>query len=117
MKMKKPPSEANPGKDGWENNAGALATQKIREATPYGRSEAQSKPRADGQDPHRAGAETASHSRLPVGRAKPGNQPRTRRRHLLALGVNPGKVHMATRSRKGYWRMSKNELVQIALTA
>jgi len=42
-------------------------------------------------------------------------QPRTRRRNLLALGVNPGKVHMATRSRKGYWRMSQNELVRIAL--
>ncbi len=42
-------------------------------------------------------------------------QPRTRRRHLLALGVNPDKVHMATRSRKGYWRMSQNELVRIAL--
>jgi RNA-directed DNA polymerase len=42
-------------------------------------------------------------------------QPRTRRRHMLALGVNPGKVHMATRSRKGYWRMSQNELVRIAL--
>ena len=42
-------------------------------------------------------------------------QPRTRRRHLLALGINPNKVHMATRSRKGYWRMSQNELVRIAL--
>jgi RNA-directed DNA polymerase len=42
-------------------------------------------------------------------------QPRTRRRNLLALGVNPSKVHMATRSRKGYWRMSQNELVRIAL--
>ena len=36
-------------------------------------------------------------------------QPRTRRRHLLALGADPDKVHMATRSRKGYWRMSQNE--------
>ena len=42
-------------------------------------------------------------------------QPRTRRRHLLALGVNPRKVHMATRSRKGYWRMSQNEIVRFAL--
>jgi len=42
-------------------------------------------------------------------------QPRTRRRNLLALGVNPSKVHMATRSRKGYWRMSQNELVRFAL--
>ena len=31
-------------------------------------------------------------------------QPPTRRRHLLALGADPDKVHMATRSRKGYWR-------------
>ena len=42
-------------------------------------------------------------------------QPRTRRRNLLALGVNPERVHMASRSRKGYWRMSQNELVRIAL--
>ena len=26
------------------------------------------------------------------------------RRHLLALGADSDKVHMATRSRKGYWR-------------
>jgi RNA-directed DNA polymerase len=43
-------------------------------------------------------------------------QPRTRRRHLLSLGVSPKEVHMATRSRKGYWRMSANSLVQSALT-
>jgi RNA-directed DNA polymerase len=42
-------------------------------------------------------------------------QPRTRRRNLLALGVNPGRVHMATRSRKGYWRMSQNSMVRAAL--
>jgi RNA-directed DNA polymerase len=42
-------------------------------------------------------------------------QPRTRRRNLLALGINPGKVRMATRSRKGYWRMSQNSLVRTAL--
>jgi RNA-directed DNA polymerase len=42
-------------------------------------------------------------------------QPRTRRRHLLALGADPDKVHMATRSRKGYWRMSQNEIVRTAL--
>ena len=29
-------------------------------------------------------------------------RPRTRRRHLLKLGIRPGEVHMATRSRKGY---------------
>ena len=43
-------------------------------------------------------------------------QPRTRRRHLLALGVFPEKVHMATRSRKGYWRMSRNSMVHHALS-
>ena len=42
-------------------------------------------------------------------------QPRTRRRNLLALGADPKKVHMATRSRKGYWRMSQNEIVRYAL--
>ncbi len=42
-------------------------------------------------------------------------QPRTRRRHLIALGTPPKEVHMATRSRKGYWRMSRNRLVQQAL--
>lgn len=42
-------------------------------------------------------------------------QPRTRRRHLLALGADPDTVHMATRSRKGYWRMSQNEIVRYAL--
>ena len=42
-------------------------------------------------------------------------QPRTRRRHLLALGADPERVHMATRSRKGYWRMSQNEIVRYAL--
>jgi len=43
-------------------------------------------------------------------------RPRTRRRHLLALGIDPTQVHMATRSRKGYWRMSANSIVQRALT-
>jgi hypothetical protein len=42
-------------------------------------------------------------------------QPRTRRRKLLALGANPETVHKATRSRKGYWRMSQNEIVRYAL--
>jgi len=42
-------------------------------------------------------------------------QPRTRRRNLLALGADPETVHMATRSRKGYWRMSQNEIVRYAL--
>ena len=42
-------------------------------------------------------------------------RPRTRRRNLLALGADPATVHMATRSRKGYWRMSQNEIVRYAL--
>ena len=42
-------------------------------------------------------------------------QPRTRRRNLLALGVKPRRVHMASRSRKGYWRMSQTEIVRFAL--
>lgn len=42
-------------------------------------------------------------------------QPRTRRRNLLALGVDPKRVHMASRSRKGYWRMSQTEIVRFAL--
>ena len=43
-------------------------------------------------------------------------RPRTRRRQLLALGVSPEVAHLATRSRKGYWRMSANRVVQRALT-
>ena len=34
-------------------------------------------------------------------------QPRTRHRNLLELGADPKTVHMATRSRKGYWREDK----------
>ena len=40
---------------------------------------------------------------------------RTRRRTLLKLGANPKEVHLATRSRKDYWRMSANSIVQRAL--
>jgi RNA-directed DNA polymerase len=43
-------------------------------------------------------------------------QPRTRRRRLLALGIHPERVKLASRSRKGYWRMSANSIVQRALT-
>jgi RNA-directed DNA polymerase len=43
-------------------------------------------------------------------------QPRTRRRHLLALGIRPDEVKLASRSRKGYWRMSTNSIVQRAMT-
>jgi RNA-directed DNA polymerase len=40
---------------------------------------------------------------------------RKRRRMLIRLGVPPDEVKKASRSRKGYWRMSSNSLVQIAL--
>jgi RNA-directed DNA polymerase len=43
-------------------------------------------------------------------------RPGPRRRNLIKLGANPKKVHMATRSRKGYWRMSRNKIVQQCLT-
>jgi len=43
-------------------------------------------------------------------------RPRTRRRHLLALGISRDDVKLATRSRKGYWRMAGNSIVQRALT-
>jgi RNA-directed DNA polymerase len=43
-------------------------------------------------------------------------RPRTRRRNLIKLGANPDEVHMASRSRKGYWRMSHNRIVQQALS-
>lgn len=42
-------------------------------------------------------------------------QPRTRRRNLIKLGANPDEVKLATRSRKGYWRMSSNSIVQRAM--
>jgi RNA-directed DNA polymerase len=42
--------------------------------------------------------------------------PRTRRRKLIALGTDPSEVKLATRSRKGYWRMSANRIVQQAMT-
>ena len=43
-------------------------------------------------------------------------RPRTRRRNLLKLGADPKKVHMATRSRKGLWRISTCSIVCKALT-
>jgi len=42
-------------------------------------------------------------------------QPRTRRRNLIALGIDPGRVKLASRSRKGYWRMSGNSIIQQAM--
>ncbi len=43
-------------------------------------------------------------------------RPRTRRRRLLALGISKDEVKLASRSRKGYWRMAGNSIVQRALT-
>jgi RNA-directed DNA polymerase len=40
----------------------------------------------------------------------------TRRRMLLRLGAAREEVHLASRSRKGCWRMSTNSIVQAALT-
>jgi RNA-directed DNA polymerase len=42
-------------------------------------------------------------------------RPGTRRRHLLALGIGPAEVHLASRCRRGYWWMSGNGIVQRAL--
>lgn len=42
-------------------------------------------------------------------------RPRKRRRMLIRLGISPREVKKASRSRKGYWRMSRNSLVNIAL--
>ncbi len=42
-------------------------------------------------------------------------RPGARRRNLIRLGIDPGGVHLASRSRKGYWRMSQNSLVLYAL--
>lgn len=41
--------------------------------------------------------------------------PRKRRRMLLKLGVPRVRVKLASRSRKGYWRMAGNSIVQLAL--
>ncbi len=43
-------------------------------------------------------------------------RPRTRRRKLISLGIDREEVHMASRSRKGHWRMSRNSIVHRAMT-
>ena len=48
-------------------------------------------------------------------RDKQWKRPRARRRNLIKLGINPSEVYRASRSRKGYWRMSQNSLVRFAL--
>jgi len=42
-------------------------------------------------------------------------RPKARRRNLLKLGVPRTKVHMASRSRKGHWRISNTTIVRTAL--
>ena len=44
-------------------------------------------------------------------------RPRTRRRKLLALSIGREEVHMASRSRKGPWRISHTSIVLRAMTA
>ena len=41
--------------------------------------------------------------------------PRKRRRMLIKLGIAADEVRKASRARKGYWRMSRNSLVSMAL--
>lgn len=43
-------------------------------------------------------------------------RPKTRRRKLLALGIGREEVHMASRSRKGPWRISHTSIVLRAMT-
>ncbi len=47
--------------------------------------------------------------------AEGGNQPRTRRHSLLALGADPATAHMVTRSCKGFWSRNRNEIVRYTL--
>ena len=42
--------------------------------------------------------------------------PKKRRKILHALGIDDERIKLATASRKGYWRMSANSIVQVALT-
>ena len=42
--------------------------------------------------------------------------PKKRRKMLHALGIDDERIKLATASRKGYWRMSSNSIVQAALT-
>jgi len=44
-------------------------------------------------------------------------RPGKRRAMLIKLGINSDRVKLASRSRKGYWRMSSNSIVQQALTS
>lgn len=44
-------------------------------------------------------------------------RPKTRRRKLLQLGIGPDEVHLASRSRKGPWRLTATSIVSRALSA
>ena len=44
-----------------------------------------------------------------------GKRPRARRRNLIKLGIALSEVYGASRSGKGYWRMSQKSLVGFAL--
>ena len=46
---------------------------------------------------------------------KPWKRPRARRRNLIKLGIALSEVYRASRSRKGYGRMSQKSLVRFAL--
>jgi len=55
-------------------------------------------------------------TQVAVGLLEQWKQPRTRRRKLIALGISPEEVKLASRIRKGYWRMSGKSIVQRART-
>ena len=46
---------------------------------------------------------------------KQGKRPRARQRNLIKLGIALSEVYRASRSRKGYGRMSQKSLVRFAL--
>jgi RNA-directed DNA polymerase len=53
--------------------------------------------------------------RVRLGYWKQWKRPRTRRRHLIALGIHPDEVKKASRCRRGPWWMSGSGIVQRAL--
>ena len=55
-------------------------------------------------------------SRMRLYHWKQWGRPRTRRRKLLQLGIGRDEVHMASRSRKGPWRLCHTSIVLRALT-
>lgn len=55
-------------------------------------------------------------SRMRLYHWKQWGRPRTRRRKLIALGIGREEVHMASRSRKGPWRICHTSIVLRAMT-